>query len=93
LPARFYERLWLNSNLFGDRKQIGFMGFEKGDEAGEQGRLSRPPPKLVCLNSGQAQEPLCAPFVGKRRRECGKSESKRVVWRLEQHRLDSRMNG
>lgn len=69
------------------------MRFEKCDEAGEQCGVGRPPPKLVCLDSGQVQEPLRAPFVGKRRRERGKSESIRVVWRLERHRLDNRMNG
>jgi hypothetical protein len=35
---------------------------------------------------------LRAPFVGKRRRERGKSESIGVVWRLGLHSLDS-LNG
>jgi len=69
------------------------VGFEKCDQARKQRGIVRPATQLVCLDSGQGEEPLPTPFVGDGRRERGQSESKRVVWRLERHRLDSRMNG
>ena len=93
LAACFYECLGPNSNLFANGEKVGFVRFKKCDEASEERRLVGTSPKLVCLDSGQGEEPLCAPFVGNRRRERGQSESIGVVWRLERHRLDSRING
>ena len=69
------------------------MRFKECDQAGEKGRVAGSAPKLICLDSGQGKEPLRAPFVGNGRRKRGKSESIGVVWRLERHRLDSRLNG
>jgi hypothetical protein len=58
------------------------MRLEEGDQRGEQARLVRPGAELVCPDSGQGEEPPRAPFVGKRGRERGESESIGVVWRL-----------
>ena len=69
------------------------MSLEECNQACEQRRVVGPATQLVCLDSGQGEEPLPTPFVGDGRRKRGKSESIGVVWRLEQHRLDSRMNG
>ena len=69
------------------------MRLEEGDEADEQCRLARAAPELVCLDSGQCEEPLRPPFVGNCRRKCGQSESIGVVWRLERQCLDSQANG
>ena len=69
------------------------MRLEEHDDAREQRRLGRPAPELSCLDSGQVKEPPRAPFVRKRGRKRGKSESIGVVWRLGRHSLDSRMGG
>ena len=69
------------------------MRLEEAQSGGEQRRVAGPAPKLVCPNSGQVEEPPRAPFVAERRRKRGEGESHGVVWRLERHGLDSRMNG
>lgn len=69
------------------------MRLEESDQAREKRRIGRAAAQLLCLDSGQGQEPLGAAFVRDRRRKRGKSESKGVVWRLERHRLDNHTNG
>ena len=88
-----YERFGLNSNLFTNGEEIRLVAFQKGNQAYEKRRVAGAAPELVCLDSGQCEEPLRPPFVGNCRRKCGQSESIGVVWRLERHCLDSQANG
>ena len=42
------------------------MRFQEPDQGYQQSRIACTGAKLVCLDSGQVEEPPSAPFVGKR---------------------------
>ena len=86
--AARHEGFRLYSDGFTNGDQIGLMRLEESQSGREQRRVAGPAPQLLCLDSGQCEEPLRAPFVGNRRPKRGKSETIGVVWRLERHRLD-----
>jgi hypothetical protein len=57
----------LRADRFRNVDQVGFMRFEETEERRKQGRLRGAPAQVVCVDSGQVQEPPRAAFV----RQCG----------------------
>ncbi len=56
------------------------MGLQEADQRCEQARVAGPGPKLVCVDSGQVEEPLSPPCIAKRCCERTKGNGKGVVW-------------
>ena len=67
------------------------MRLEEADQGGEQHGIAGPLPKLTCVDSGQANEPLSPPRITKRCRKRGKGERKRIIWLRGRHDLDMRL--
>ena len=55
------------------------MAFEEVEHGGEQARLAERLAKPIGGQSGEAKEPLGAPFVGQRRGERGKRQRLGVI--------------
>ena len=63
------------------------MRFEETNAGGQQGRLGRAAAKLVCIDTGQVEEPLSPPFVGKRGGQGGQRQRIGVICRAGAHGL------
>ena len=78
-----------NADLFSDTYEVRLMRFEESDQRGEERRVVRPAPKLVCPDSGQLEEPAGPAVVSERCSQCCKRKCLRIGWRLHGHRLDT----
>ena len=67
------------------------MCFEKADQGRKQGRIAGSRAQLICVDSGQVDEPLSPPRITKRCRKCGEGERERIIWLRGRHDLDMRL--
>ena len=58
------------------------MRFEEGDQTGEQGRFTGPAPELVCLDSGQVEEPPRPPLGAKSYSKRTEGKRHRIFWQV-----------
>jgi two-component system, cell cycle response regulator DivK len=69
------------------------MGFEEGDQRGQQHRVVRPTPEFIRPDSSQRKEPLRPTLVNERCRERGESKGYGIVWFLWSHGLGTAVAG
>jgi len=67
------------------------MRFEKADQGRKEGKIAGSRAQLICVDSGQVDEPLSTARITKRCRKRGKGERKRVIWLRGRHDLDMRL--
>lgn len=61
------------------------MAFEEANHGGEKGGLAGPAAKLICVDSGQVEEPPCPPFVGEHGGERRQRQDFGVICRAGRH--------
>jgi two-component system, cell cycle response regulator DivK len=66
------------------------MGLEKGQSGGQQAALAGAGAQLICIQSGEVEEPPRAPFVGEGRRQRGQGKRFGVICGGAQHGLSAK---
>jgi hypothetical protein len=89
LAPRLYEHIGRNAKLLGNVKKVGLVRLKETQKSGEDRRFSDPVAKLICIDSGQVDEPLGASGVTKRCCKRCKRDSVRVDWRISKQCLHS----